>query len=73
MLINRLYDSFVEDSLGSIELANHSIEDYLEKIIQSSSLRYGFANLQLYSDKLIRPVNKYYFTDYISKLYINKI
>ncbi len=71
MLINRLYNSFVQSNPK--QSPNSGIGEQLDKIIENSALGSGFDNLQIYSDELISKENKYHLTDYISKRIIEKI
>lgn len=72
MIINRLYNSYIEShGEKSGNEINSCISECLNKIIAKSPLKDGFDNLQFYSDKIISAKNKYYFSEYIAQTTIN--
>lgn len=66
MLINRLYDAYIEIQENEGKNPNYSIDGDLNSIISISALKDGFDNLQFYSDKLLSKKNKYFLTAYVS-------
>ena len=71
MMINRLYDSYKECFSDKIEEIIYEVEEHLNNIIKNSSLRDGFDDFHIYSDKIISTKNKYMLVDYISKSIVN--